>query len=55
MTADGKIDKPCSAHGNTPAVAIAEVQVVIGMWLDSAREHGHPIPEARYCSAIYAA
>lgn len=47
--------KPCSAHGDTPAEAIAEVQIVIGMWLDYAREHGHPVPEARYRPAIYAA
>jgi predicted RNase H-like HicB family nuclease len=47
--------KPCSAHGDTPGEAIAEVQVAIGLWLDFAREHGHPIPEARYRPAIYAA
>jgi predicted RNase H-like HicB family nuclease len=47
--------KPCSAHGDTPAEAIAEVQTAIRMWLDYAREHGHPVPEARYRPAIYAA
>lgn len=47
--------KPCSAHGSSPAEAIAEVQVVIGLWLDFARDHGHPIPDPRYRPAIYAA
>lgn len=47
--------KPCSAHGETPADAIAEVEIVIGLWLGFAREHGHPIPEPRYRPAIYAA
>ena len=38
----------CSAHGDTPMAAIAEAQVAIALWLDVARERGHPIPVARY-------
>jgi len=45
----------CSAFGDTPEVALAEVQVAIRAWLESARAHGDPIPEPRYRPAIYAA
>jgi len=47
--------KYCSAHGDTPNEAIAEVQDAIEGWLETARELGLPIPEARYRPAIYAA
>lgn len=47
--------KPCSAHGDTPTEAMAEVQNVIQLWLEFAQERGHPIPEPRYRPAIYAA
>ena len=46
---------PCSAFGATPAEATAEIETVIGLWLESARTHGDPIPEPRYRPAIYAA
>ena len=47
--------RPCSAHGNTPADAVAEAETAIELWLGTAREHGLPIPEPRYRPAIYAA
>lgn len=47
--------RPCSAHGETPSEAIAEAETAIELWLETAREHGLPIPEARYRPAIYAA
>ena len=47
--------KPCSAHGDTPAEAVAEVQVAIELWLEVAVERGFSIPETRDRSAIYAA
>lgn len=47
--------RPCSAHGDTPEEAIGEVEVAIELWLETAEEHGMPIPEARYRPAIYAA
>jgi predicted RNase H-like HicB family nuclease len=46
--------KPCSAHGDTPADAVAEAQVAIELWLGVAAERGLPIPAARYRPAIYA-
>lgn len=47
--------RPCSAHGDTPAEALAEAEVAIGLWLDFTRERGRPVPEPRYRPAIYAA
>jgi predicted RNase H-like HicB family nuclease len=38
----------CSAHGDTPAEAVAEAQDAISLWLETAREEGIPIPEPRY-------
>jgi predicted RNase H-like HicB family nuclease len=46
--------KFCSAHGDTPEEALAEIQIAMQAWLESAREHGDPIPEPRYHPAIYA-
>ena len=34
----------CSAHGPTPQKAVQEVMVAMELWLESAREHGDPIP-----------
>jgi predicted RNase H-like HicB family nuclease len=47
--------KSCAAFGNTPAEALAEVQIAMEAWLDVARTDGTPIPEPRYRPAIYAA
>ena len=47
--------KPCSAHGDTPDEAIANIQNAIQLWLETATECGLPIPEPRYRPAIYAA
>jgi len=47
--------RPCSAHGGTPAEAIAEAEVAVELWLETAKELGLPIPEPRYRPAIYAA
>ncbi|MBO0749436.1 MAG: type II toxin-antitoxin system HicB family antitoxin [Porphyrobacter sp.] len=46
--------RPCSAHGDTPSQAIAEAEIAIELWLETAKDHGLPIPEARYRPAIYA-
>jgi predicted RNase H-like HicB family nuclease len=46
---------PCSAFGSSPEEAVAEAQVVIALWLESAAAHGDPIPEPRYRPAIYSA
>lgn len=45
----------CSAFGNTPEEALAEVTVAKEAWLDAAREAGRPIPPPRYRPAIYQA
>lgn len=47
--------RPCSAHGDSRAEAITNIKDAIEGWLEVAREHGMPIPEARYRPAIYAA
>lgn len=40
--------KYCSAHGDTPEEALAEVQVAMQGWLEVAKDMGFPIPEPRY-------
>ena len=47
--------RPCSAHGDTRAEAVANIKDAIEGWLEVAKEHNLPIPEARYRPAIYAA
>lgn len=47
--------RPCSAHGDTPSQAIAEAEVAISLWLETAEEYGFVIPEPRYRPATYAA
>lgn len=47
--------RPCSAHGNTRAEAVANVNDAIAGWLEVARERGFAVPEPRYRPAIYAA
>ncbi len=47
--------RPCSAHGETPSEALAEAEVAIELWLETARECKLAIPEPRYRPAIYAA
>lgn len=34
----------CAAHGDSPESALANCQDAIGLWLDTAREFGRPIP-----------
>ena len=38
----------CSAHGDTPAEALAQVREAMQGWLETARDRGLPIPEPRY-------
>lgn len=45
----------CSAFGDTPAEALAEVEKAMAAWLEVAREDGLPIPEPRYRAARQAA
>lgn len=45
----------CSAHGETPAEALREVQVAMEAWLEAQAAEGRSRPEPRYRPAIYAA
>ena len=45
--------KYCSAHGETPEEALAEVLIAKTAWLEAAQANGRPIPEPRYRPAIY--
>ncbi len=45
----------CSAFGHTPEEALREVLIAKQAWLESARDHGDPIPEPRYRPLIYQA
>jgi predicted RNase H-like HicB family nuclease len=47
--------KPCSAHGDTRAEALLNIDDAIAGWLEVARERGFAIPEPRYRPAIYVA
>ena len=47
--------RSCSAFGDTPAEALAEVETAMEAWLAIAREDGLPIPEPRYRSTKRAA
>lgn len=43
----------CSAAGDTPHEAVAEVETAIGAWLEAARSSGRqiPVPSARLAQA----
>jgi predicted RNase H-like HicB family nuclease len=43
----------CSAFGDSPPEALGEVLIAQELYLESCREHGDPIPPARYRPAIY--
>ncbi|HHL39821.1 MAG TPA: type II toxin-antitoxin system HicB family antitoxin [Deltaproteobacteria bacterium] len=37
----------CIAHGNTQEVALKNVNEAIQLWIDTAKEFGDPVPEAK--------
>ncbi len=43
----------CSAFGQTPEQALAEVEQAKAAWLTAAQEAGKPIPPPRYRPVIY--
>jgi predicted RNase H-like HicB family nuclease len=45
----------CSAFGDTPAEALAQLELAKEAWLESAREAGKPIPEPHFRPVIYQA
>ena len=38
----------CSAFGNTPAEALAELEKAKAAWIKSAKAHNKPVPKPRY-------
>lgn len=44
----------CMAHGDSQASALTNAQEAISLWLESAREQGDPIPEAKGRRLLYA-
>jgi len=47
--------KGCSAFGDTPAEALAEVLIAQELWLEVAQERNKPIPKPTYRPVIYQA
>ena len=45
--------KYCSAFGETPELALQELQIAKTAWLEAAKGAGKPIPEPKYRPAIY--
>ncbi len=43
----------CSAFGETPAEALAEVETAKKLWLEAASAEKQPIPPPRYRPTIY--
>ena len=43
----------CSAFGETPAEALAQVEIAKAAWLEAARAEGKPVPVPRYRPVIY--
>lgn len=44
----------CAAFSSTAQEALSEVLHAREVWLAAARDRGMPIPEPRYCPALYA-
>ena len=45
----------CSAFGETPEQALAELERAKAAWLEAARAEGKPVPPPRYRPVIYQA
>lgn len=44
----------CQAHGATYAQALQEVEVAIGLWIETAREFRREVPEPKGRKLMYA-
>lgn len=53
--ADAPDLRSCSAFGDTPEQAVAELRIAMEAWLAAARENGLPIPEPRFHHTTVAA
>ena len=45
--------KYCSAFGDTPEQALAELRIASAAWLDAVRENGKPMPPAKRKQELY--
>ena len=45
----------CSAFGNSPEQALAELKLAKAAWIEAAHESGTPVPLPRYRPVIYQA
>jgi predicted RNase H-like HicB family nuclease len=43
----------CSAFGETPAEALAQLEIARATWLEAARAEGKPIPVPQYKPDLY--
>ena len=37
----------CAAHGETQEAALSSIQEAMGLWIDTAKEFGDPVPEPK--------
>lgn len=44
----------CMAHGETHANALMSLHEAIALWIDTAKEFGHPVPEPKGRELMYA-
>lgn len=44
----------CMAHGSSQEAALGNIQEAIGLWLDTAKEFGDPIPAPKGRRLIFA-
>jgi predicted RNase H-like HicB family nuclease len=44
----------CMAHGSSHAKALANAEQAVELWIETARELGRPIPEAKGRRLLYA-
>ncbi len=44
----------CMAHGDTQQAALANANEAIQLWIDTAKEFGDPVPEAKEQRLIFA-
>ena len=45
--------RPCSARGDSAVQAVLLLEKVMADWLEAARNAGLPVPEPRYCPALF--
>ena len=53
--ADAPDLRSCSAYGNTPEEAVAELRIAVEAWLETARARGLLIPQPRFRPQLAAA